>query len=238
MKTSNSNNNDYQIVVITLFPEMFKALTDYGVISRAFSTQQVQISFINPRDFVTDNHKTIDDRPFGGGPGMVMLAEPLAQAIQAAKEKLPEASVVYLSPKGEIFNQSSVPKLLEKKSWIFLCGRYEGVDQRLLDHYVDAEISIGNFVVSGGELPLMCLLDAMIRHMPGVLGDELSALQDSFADPVNPDLLDCPHYTRPPVWRGHAVPEVLLSGHHKHIAAWRLEQSKLLTLKKNTKNKK
>lgn len=219
------------IIVITLFPEIFKSLTDLGVLSKAFSSGLVNLSFINPRDFTTNNHKTVDDRPFGGGPGMVMLAEPLALSIESAKQLLPEAPVVYLSPQGKVFNQSQVQDFLDQKSWIFLCGRYEGIDERLIENFIDLEISIGDFVLSGGELPLMCILDAMIRHIPGVLGDELSAVQDSFSS-QNPGLLDCPHYTRPPVWRGHAVPEVLLSGHHKNIEKWRTEKSKEATQRK------
>ncbi len=223
------------VIVITLFPEIFKALTDQGVLSKAFSSGLVNLEFINPRDFTQDNHRTVDDRPFGGGPGMVMLAEPLARSIESAKEKLPHAPVVYLSPQGKVFNQAQVKFFLDQKSWIFLCGRYEGIDERVLENLIDLEISIGDFVLSGGELALMCILDAVIRHIPGVLGDDLSAIQDSFSNPNQPDLLDCPHYTRPPIWRGHPVPTVLLSGHHKNIEQWRAEKSLEATQKKREK---
>lgn len=240
-----------KIIIISLLPEMFGSLINYGVLSKAFSsqdnqTQKIIFEFINPRDFVSNTHKTIDDRPFGGGPGMLMLAEPLAQSIELAKTKLPEAPVIYLSPQGEVFSQKMAENfskdLIHKNSGlIFLCGRYEGIDQRVIDLLVDQEVSLGDFVLSGGELALMCLLDAVVRLIPGILGDEKSALEDSFSNPEG--LLDCPHYTRPPIWRGLAVPEVLLSGHHENIKKWRAQEAlknterKRPDLLKNFKNK-
>jgi len=227
-----------RVIIITLFPEIFSSLINYGVLSRAFSTQKVSLDFINPRDFVFDTHKTVDDRPFGGGPGMVMLAEPIAQSIEQAKKILPDARVIYLSPQGKKFDQAMAEELInlgEKSDFIFLCGRYEGVDQRVLDSLIDFELSLGDFVLSGGELALMCILDAMIRLIPGVLGDSQSALEDSFSVSLNNNrerVLDHPHYTRPPVWRGLPVPEVLLSGHHVNIQQWRREKALEITQKK------
>ncbi len=225
-----------RIIVITLLPEMFNALMDYGVLSRIFSAQKVSLEFINPRDFVSDVHKTIDDRPFGGGPGMLMLAEPLAKSIELAKQKCPQAPVIYLSPQGEVFDQRRAEELSKNlienslnthAGLIFICGRYEGIDQRVLDCLVDREISLGDFVLTGGELALMCILDAVLRLIPGVLGDSESALQDSFSN--SEGLLDCPHYTRPLIWRGLSVPEILLSGHHEKIKKWRHEKALEIT---------
>jgi len=211
---------------------MFQALVNYGVLSKIFSSQKVILEFINPRNFVSDIHKTIDDRPFGGGPGMVMLAEPLAQSIESAKRQLPQAPVIYLSPQGEKFDQKMAENISgnlwnNQAGLIFICGRYEGIDQRVLDLLIDREISLGDFVLTGGELALMCILDAVLRLIPGVLGDAESALQDSFSNPEG--LLDCPHYTRPPVWRGLAVPDVLLSGHHEKIKQWRYKKALEIT---------
>ncbi len=211
-----------KVAVISLFPEMFDAIMDYGITSRAIDQQLMSLRFWNPRDFTEDRHRTVDHRPYGGGPGMVMMVEPLRQAIQAAKQWLgADAKVVYLSPQGRPLVQSMVEEYSAIEKIILLAGRYEGVDERLLKQEVDAEISIGDFVVSGGELPAMVLLDAIVRLLPGALGDEQSAQQDSFVE----GLLDCPHYTRPEHYRGQAVPEVLLSGNHEHIRRWRLQQS-------------
>lgn len=219
-----------RIVVITLFPESFSALTECGITRRALAQSLYDITFLNPRDFTEDAHRTVDDRPYGGGPGMVMMAEPLARAIDTAKAHLgEEARVIYLSPQGQPFQQSTAQALVQQNKLVLLCGRYEGVDQRLLDAYVDQEISVGDFVVSGGELPAMLVLDAVIRLLPGALGDAQSAVQDSFTEPA---LLDCPHYTRPEIWQEKAVPEVLLSGDHKKIATWRREQAQSATQKK------
>lgn len=207
--------------IVSLFPEMFSALTEYGVTGRAIKRGQVQVELWNPRDFTTDRHRTVDDRPYGGGPGMLMKTEPLALAIEAAKQGHPDARVIYLSPQGRPLNQSRVGELASSQDLILLCGRYEGVDERLVETLVDEEVSLGDFVLSGGEIPAMALMDAMIRLQPGVLGDDQSAYQDSFCD----GLLDCPHYTRPELVDGQPVPEVLLSGDHARIRRWRLQQS-------------
>lgn len=212
--------------VVTLFPEMFAALTASGITRRALERGLYELGFHNPRDFVSDPHRTVDDRPYGGGPGMVMMPGPLESAIEAAREaqrqRCGEAGrVVYLSPQGRRLDHDMVLAIGARPSVILLCGRYEGVDQRLIDRCVDDEVSLGDFVLSGGELPAMVLLDAIIRHLPGALNDAGSAEQDSFVN----GLLDCPHYTRPEVYRGERVPEVLLSGNHAAIRRWRLKQS-------------
>jgi tRNA (guanine37-N1)-methyltransferase len=211
--------------VISLFPEMFDAITKHGITSRAFDKKIYVLNVINPRDFTQDNHKTVDDRPYGGGPGMVMLAEPLGQAIQAAKTFNANAKVIHLSPRGKLLTHEKVMQLSQQQGLILLASRYEGVDERLLDTLVDEEISIGDYVLSGGELPAMALIDAIVRQLPGSLGDADSALEDSFVN----GLLDCPHYTRPEAYAGKVVPEVLLSGNHAKIREWRLKQSLLLT---------
>ncbi|HRP96716.1 MAG TPA: tRNA (guanosine(37)-N1)-methyltransferase TrmD [Rhodocyclaceae bacterium] len=212
--------------VVTLFPEMFAALTASGITRRALERGLYELGFHNPRDFVSDPHRTIDDRPYGGGPGMVMMPGPLESAIEAARtaqrQRCGEAGrVVYLSPQGRRLDHDMVVEFGARQGVILLCGRYEGVDQRLIDRCVDEEVSLGDFVLSGGELPAMVLLDAIIRHLPGALNDADSAEQDSFVN----GLLDCPHYTRPEVYRGEHVPEVLLSGNHAAIRRWRLKQS-------------
>jgi len=206
--------------VVTLFPEMFRALTESGITSRALQKELWQLATWNPRDFTTNNYRTVDDRPFGGGPGMVMLAEPLEKALDAAKAA-GGGRVVYLSPQGEPLRHKRVMEFSKEKSLTLLCGRYEGVDERLLGTRVDEEVSIGDFVLSGGEVAAMALIDAVVRQLPGALGDENSAAQESFAD----GLLDCPHYTRPEEYAGRKVPEVLLSGHHENIRRWRLKQA-------------
>jgi tRNA (guanine37-N1)-methyltransferase len=213
--------------VITLFPDMFGAITQFGVTRRAAEQGRFELHTWNPRDFTTDNYRTIDDRPYGGGPGMVMLAEPLEKAITAAKAAQAAAGkakscVVHLSPQGRTLTHDVVKELLARdEGWILLASRYEGVDERLLRSQVDEELSIGDYVLSGGELAAMVLMDSMVRQVPGVLGDDASAQQDSFVQ----GLLDCPHYTRPEVYNGAAVPEVLMSGHHAEIEKWRLKQS-------------
>jgi len=211
--------------VITLFPEMFDAITKHGITSRALERKIYSLNVINPREFTQDNHKTVDDRPYGGGPGMVMLAEPLENAIQAAKAVNAKARVIHLSPRGTPLTHEKVMQLSQEKGLILLASRYEGVDERLLDALVDEEISIGDYVLSGGELPAMALIDAVVRQLPGALGDADSAIEDSFVN----GLLDCPHYTRPEEYVGKRVPEVLLSGNHAKIREWRLKQSLLLT---------
>jgi tRNA (guanine37-N1)-methyltransferase len=208
--------------VITLFPEMFAAITDCGISRRALMLGLWQLTCWNPRDWATDVHRTVDDRPYGGGPGMVMLAEPLAQAIGAAKVGTGEtAKVIYLSPQGAPLKQQRVMELANGNGAILLCGRYEGIDERLIMQHVDEEISLGDFVLSGGEIAAMALMDACIRQLPGALNDETSAANDSFAD----GLLDCPHYTRPEIYAGQHVPPVLLSGNHEKIRRWRLQQA-------------
>jgi tRNA (guanine37-N1)-methyltransferase len=222
-----------QFDVVTLFPEMFAALTQSGITRRAFEQKKCALSLWNPRDFTLDNYRTIDDRPYGGGPGMVMLAKPLEAAIEAAKARqvqqgLAAPRVVYLSPQGRALTHQRVMQLTAEPGLVLLCGRYEAVDQRLLDRRVDEEISLGDFVLSGGELPAMALMDAVIRQLPGVLHDDASAVEDSFVN----GLLDCPHYTRPEVYEGVAVPPVLLGGHHAEIEKWRRERSLETTAKK------
>ncbi|MBI1891487.1 MAG: tRNA (guanosine(37)-N1)-methyltransferase TrmD [Burkholderiales bacterium] len=222
-----------QFDVVTLFPEMFAAITQSGITRRAFEQGRCGIALWNPRDFTADNYRTVDDRPYGGGPGMVMLAKPLNAAITAAKTRqqevgLPAPRVIYLSPQGRQLTHKRVMELTTEPGLVLLCGRYEAVDQRLLDCCVDEEISVGDFVLSGGELPAMALMDAVIRQLPGVLGDDASAVQDSFVN----GLLDCPHYTRPEVYEGVAVPPVLMGGHHAEIEKWRREKALEATAKK------
>jgi tRNA (guanine37-N1)-methyltransferase len=212
---------------------MFAAITQSGITRRAFEQKKCALSLWNPRDFTTDNYRTIDDRPYGGGPGMVMLAKPLEAAIDAAKtrqlqQELSKPRVVYLSPQGKALTHERVMQLTSETGLVLLCGRYEAVDQRLLDRCVDEEISLGDFVLSGGELPAMALMDAVIRQLPGVLNDDVSAVEDSFVN----GLLDCPHYTRPEMYEGVAVPPVLMGGHHAEIEKWRREQALLATAKK------
>lgn len=206
------------VTIVTLFPEMFEAVTEYGVTGRACRTGELALRFLNPRDFATDKHRTVDDRPYGGGPGMLMKVAPLRAALAAAGES---RHVAYLSPQGRRMDQQAVQRLRRTTGLVLLCGRYEGIDERLLATEVDEELSLGDFVLSGGELAAMALIDAMARLEPGVLGHELSAQQDSFVD----GLLDCPHYTRPATLDGRQVPEVLLSGDHARIRRWRLKQS-------------
>ena len=219
-------NSAKQFDVVTLFPPMFEAVSSHGVTARALEKKIYELTLWNPRDFTTNNYKTVDDRPFGGGPGMVMLAEPLEKAICAARTRQRQAGVerprvIHLSPQGKPLTHADVLRLAKEPGLVLLASRYEGVDERLLRRAVDEEISIGDYVLSGGELPAMVLIDAIVRQLPGTLGDADSAAEDSFVD----GLLDCPHYTRPEVYEGEAVPAVLLSGHHKEIKRWRLKQS-------------
>ncbi|EZP34831.1 tRNA (guanine-N(1)-)-methyltransferase [Janthinobacterium sp. HH104] len=214
-----------QFDVVTLFPEMFAALTQSGVTRRAFEQGKCGLSLWNPRDFTTDNHRTVDDRPYGGGPGMVMMARPLEATINAAKQRqtalgLAAPRVVFMSPQGRPLTHERVTQLKAEPGLVILCGRYEAVDQRLLDRCVDEEISVGDFVLSGGELPAMALMDAVIRLLPGVLNTEASAIEDSFVN----GLLDSPHYTRPETYEGMAVPPVLMGGNHAEIVKWRRQR--------------
>ena len=210
--------------VITLFPELFQPFLQSGVTRRAFETGQVEVKLWNPRDHAEGGYRRVDDRPFGGGPGMVMMAEPLFRCLQAIRsdrgQNRAQAPLWLFSPIGQVLNHARVADLQQGSSAILLCGRYEGVDQRFIDLYVDGQISLGDFVLSGGEIPAMALLDAVARLMPGVLNDEGSHQQDSFNPALN-GLLDSPHYTRPEVWQGQGVPEALMSGHHARIEAWR-----------------
>ncbi len=211
-----------RIALVTLFPEMFSAVAEHGVTGRAVKQGLLSLMFSNPRDYTTDRHRTVDDRPYGGGPGMVMKIEPLRQAIAAAREQAgPQARVIYLSPQGGRLDHRRVVALAREPALVLVAGRYEGVDERLLATEVDEELSIGDYVLSGGELAAMVVIDAVSRQVPGVLGHEDSAQEDSFAG----GLLDCPHYTRPEEYRGLRVPEVLLSGNHEEIRRWRLQQA-------------
>jgi len=222
-----------QFDVVSLFPEMFAALTQSGVTRRAHEQQRWNLSLWNPRDFTTNNHRTVDDRPYGGGPGMVMLPAPLEAAINAAKQRqvelgLPAPRVIYLSPQGRPLTHAKVMQLKNEAGLVLLCGRYEAVDQRLLDKVVDEEISLGDFVLSGGEIPAMALMDAVVRQLPGVLGDDASAVEDSFVN----GLLDAPHYTRPETYDGVSVPPVLMGGNHAEIIKWRRQRMLEATAKK------
>lgn len=208
--------------VVTLFPEMFSALTDSGITRRALERGLWRLETWNPRRWTTDPHRTVDDRPYGGGPGMVMLAAPLERAIIEAKVSAGgTAPVIYLSPQGRPLTQDRVAELAGGEGAVLLCGRYEGIDERVISRCVDEEISLGDFVISGGELAAMALIDACVRLVPGALNDDASAVEESFVD----GLLDCPHYTRPESYEGLRVPEVLMSGNHEEIRRWRLQQA-------------
>ena len=221
-----------RVDIITLFPELFVPFVQAGVTRRAYESGQLVVKTWNPRDYAEGNYKRVDDRPFGGGPGMVMLAEPLAACLAAIRAESgldrQQAPLVYFSPVGEVLSQSLVQRSGLTAGVVLLCGRYEGIDQRFIDAHVDAHISLGDFVLSGGEIAAMAWLDALARLQPGVLHDEQSHLQDSFT-PALSGLLDCPHFTRPEVWQDQAVPDALLSGHHAQIAVWRRQQSLMLT---------
>jgi tRNA (guanine37-N1)-methyltransferase len=215
-----------QLDVVTLFPEMFDALTGSGITQRARASRLYELVLWNPRDFSSNAYRSVDDRPYGGGPGMVMMAEPLAKALRAARQRQSSSGVrrmrtIFLSPQGRPLTQKIVEEFGSYEGLVLLAGRYEGVDERLLEAEIDEQISIGDYVLSGGELPAMVLMDALIRRIPGALNDSESAQQDSFEN----GLLDCPQYTRPEVYERDAVPEVLLSGHHAHIGRWRMKQS-------------
>lgn len=214
-----------RVDVVTLFPEMFAALTGSGITRRAVERGLWRLRCWNPRDFTHDNYRTVDDRPYGGGPGMVMLAEPLEAAIAAAKAAQMHdggaGRVICLSPQGRPLTHRRVCELAREEALVLLCGRYEGIDERLMRRCVDEEVSLGDFVLSGGEIAAMALVDAVVRQLPGALNDAGSAVEESFAD----GLLDCPHYTRPEEYQGERVPEVLLSGHHEQIRRWRLKQA-------------
>lgn len=211
----------YRLDVITLFPEMFSSVLAHGVIGRAITDERIGFRSWNPRDYTEDKHKTVDDRSYGGGPGMVMMYEPLCAAIAEAKQAQPESKVIYLSPQGRRLDQKGVKELSERSGMILVSGRYEGIDERLIDTEIDEEWSIGDYVLSGGELAALVMIDSVCRTLPGVLGHEDSANEDSFVD----GLLDYPHYTRPEEVNGYSVPDVLLSGNHENIRRWRLKQA-------------
>jgi tRNA (guanine37-N1)-methyltransferase len=222
-----------QFDVVTLFPEMFAALTQSGVTRRAVEQNKWGLTLWNPRDFTTDNHRTVDDRPYGGGPGMVMLAKPLEATLNAARQRqvdagLPPPRVVFMSPQGKQLTHERVMQLKQEPGLVILCGRYEAVDQRLIDRCVDEEISLGDFVLSGGELPAMALMDAVVRQLPGVLNTDASAVEDSFVN----GLLDSPHYTRPETYEGVGVPPVLMGGNHAEIDKWRRQRMLEATARK------
>ena len=208
--------------VATLFPDLMEGALEYGVIGRAKSNGQLEMLVANPRDWTVDKHRTVDDRPFGGGPGMVMKPEPLSAAIESLKTQLPDAPVIYLSPQGAVFDQAKAKSWQQLGSVILIAGRYEGIDERVIEELVDEEVSLGDFVLSGGEFAALTMIDSVTRLVPGVLGDPDSALEDSFGED---GLLDCPHYTRPDSYKGRPVPPVLMSGNHKDIARWRRQQA-------------
>ena len=219
--------------VITLFPELFAPFMEAGITRRAYASGQIKLKLWNPREHAEGNYRRVDDRPFGGGPGMVMMAEPLARCLEAVRADRAEAidvqaPAVLFSPTGEPLRHAGVQRWAESRGAILICGRYEGIDQRFIDTCVDVQISLGDFVLSGGEIAALALLDAVARLQPGVLGEEGSHQQDSF-NPALDGLLDCPHYTRPELWREQPVPAPLLSGHHAQIERWRREQRLLLT---------
>ncbi len=210
-----------RVDVITLFPELVEQVTGCGVVGRAAEQGLLELHCWNPRDYTRDKHRTVDDRPYGGGPGMLMKVQPLQDAITAVRAQNDTARLVYLSPQGELLTQKKLTQQVRRGSVIFLCGRYEGIDERLIQREVDEEWSIGDYVISGGELAAMVCIDAMTRLLPGALGHADSAQQDSFSD----GLLDCPHYTRPEEYLGDRVPEVLMNGNHREIDAWRQQQA-------------
>lgn len=215
--------------VVTLFPELFAPLLSTGITRRAFESGQVDVQLRNLRDFAQGNYRRVDDRPFGGGPGMVMMAEPLSQCLSTIRaERTDDVPVVLFSPIGKPLDHAMVERWSESQGAVLICGRYEGIDQRFIDTHVTEQISLGDFVLSGGEIAAMALLDAVARLQPGVLGDADSHAQDSF-NPALDGLLDCPHYTRPEIWQGQTVPDVLLSGHHANIERWRRNQRLTIT---------
>jgi len=218
----------FRFDVITLFPEIFAAVTGAGITRRALERGLWQLAAWNPRDWAENAYRTVDDRPFGGGPGMVMMPGPLEKAVAAAKEARGGGRVIYLSPQGSPLTHRRVCEVAATDGAILLCGRYEGVDERLIGRCVDEEISLGDFVLSGGEIAAMALIDACVRQLPGALNDDASAVEESFVA----GLLDCPHYTRPEVYEGMPVPAVLLSGHHENIRRWRLKQALARTRKR------
>lgn len=215
--------------VVTLFPELFAPFLTTGITRRAYASGQVDVRLENPRDYATGNYRRVDDRPFGGGPGMVMLAQPLLDCVSAIRAQREQSvPVVLFSPLGQPLNHERVARWASSQGAVLICGRYEGIDQRFIDTQVTEQVSLGDFVLSGGEIAAMALLDAVARLQPGVLNDSESFAQDSF-NPALDGLLDCPHYTRPEIWQDQPVPDVLLSGHHERIERWRRDQRLMLT---------
>lgn len=211
-----------RVDVITIFPDMFQAVTNYGITRRAVEQGRLSVHCWNPRDFAKGRYRAVDDRPYGGGPGMVMMAAPLAATMKAIRRRVgSEPPLIYLSPQGQTLQHNAVLGLSARQGMVLLAGRYEGIDERFLDRYVDNEYSIGDYVISGGELAAMVVIDAVSRYLPGVLGNAESALQDSFTN----GLFDCPHYTRPEEFEDLRVPQVLLRGNHEDIRRWRVKQS-------------
>lgn len=210
-----------RIDVITLFPELVEQVISYGVVGKAADQGIVDLHCWNPREYTLDRHRTVDDRPYGGGPGMLMKVQPLQDAISAVRRQNDGAKLIYLSPQGKLLTQRRLAQQVDQGSVILLCGRYEGIDERLIQREVDEEWSIGDYVISGGELAAMVCIDAMTRLLPGALGHDESARQDSFSD----GLLDCPHYTRPELYQGDRVPQVLMNGNHRDISDWRRQQA-------------
>lgn len=211
----------FKVAIVSLFPEMFAATTEHGVVGRAFSQGRAQCRLINPRDYALDKHRTVDDKPYGGGPGMLMKVQPLRDAINAAKQLLPKAKVVYLSPQGRALDQNLMSETVAEQEIILICGRYEGIDERLLETDIDEEWSLGDFVLSGGEIAAMAVVDACVRTLPDALGSNDSAANDTFSE----GLFDYPQYTRPEVLAGQQVPPVLISGDHQKIETWRMQQA-------------
>ena len=214
-----------KFVALTIFPELFASFRKHGIVRRAIERDLISLLTVNIRDFASGKHRVTDDRPYGGGCGMVMKPEPLAAALRAAREMVPSATTVLLSPQGRKFDQAMARALHSLPSMVLLCGRYEGIDDRILHNHIDLEVSIGDYVLTGGEMPAMIVIEAVTRLIPGALGGESSADNDSFSD----DMLDCGHFTRPPVFEEQSVPEVLLSGNHREIERWRLESSLIRT---------
>lgn len=219
----------FSVIVLTLFPEMFPGPLGYSLAGTALKKGLWSLETVNIRDFATDKHRTVDDSPYGGSAGMVIKPDVVDAAIEHAKKRLPDATLIYTSPRGVPLTQP-LAESLKKQNLIILCGRFEGVDQRVIEHHNMMEISLGDFVLSGGEVAVMAILDTCVRLLPGVIGNEHATLQESFATSEDyAGLLEYPHYTRPPLWKGYAVPDVLLSGHHEQINAWRLEQAQKIT---------
>lgn len=218
---SDDAQSPFRFDLVTLFPALCEPYLSGSILGRAIKRGLIDVAYTDPREFTEDVHRTVDDGPFGGGAGMVMMAEPLARAVESVRSKRQPAKVILLSPSGRRFDQSVAREYATLGSLAFVCGRYEGIDQRVSDHVVDEELSLGDFVLTGGELAAMCVVDAVARLLPGVLGDVASPIHESFSDAA---LLEYPQYTRPRVWRDHEVPEILLSGNHAKIEAWRHDE--------------